>query len=203
MNLADRSCSFCIVALSLVLAGLVSAACGPGSNRSPPPSLEVDLDRYAGTWFQVFEGKDKDSRLFAEQEDVSKPCVGTTVEYTRKGPYVALKNSCFEGGFDGRQITITGQAFPVNRNNTRLKVRFDPWYLGAFLFDYWIMDVDEDYQVALLASPNSEGVSILSRSAKPDPVLLQRALDKAAELGFDPSASEPVPQKDEVTDGGM
>lgn len=186
----------------LAACAMIGASTAYAEPRKPDPGLftgPVDLDRYAGTWYQVLEARTKDAALYARAEGVKGDvCYGVTVRYERRGRNVRLENTCNKGGFDGPAVRITGTATPQDAANTRLKVRFDPIYLRPFQFDYWILDVDPTYQLALLASPNAPGVTILSRTRTANRALLQRALQLASARGFDPAASVSTPQPPET-----
>lgn len=149
-------------------------------------SQVIDLKKYSGKWYQVYETKQRERGLFEFFENVTQSCVGITVEYflNEKGS-ISLKNSCFEGNSQGRKIEITGEAIAINKENNTLKVKFDPWYL-PFSYDYWILYVDEVYSVALLASPESDGVTILSRTPELSNDKIQTLFIKARELNFNP-----------------
>ena len=56
-------------------------------------------------------------------------------------------------------------------------------------FDYWIVDIDPSYSIAVLGSPASKGVTILSRTKNPDEELYKRALAIASNMGYDLSRS--------------
>jgi apolipoprotein D and lipocalin family protein len=156
----------------------------------------IDLDRYAGEWFQIVEATGDNSALFAIANGVSKPCYGVRVRYVVDDGALRLTNSCNEGGFDGRLIEISGVARPTDPRNSRLKVRFDPWYLRPFTFDYWIIHVDPDYTLAILASPQSKGVTILSRTPRISPGEMAQARQVASVLGYDFTKTRLTPQRD-------
>lgn len=167
--------------------------------RKADASFAVDLARYSGTWFQIKDSIEDNAREFETRENVKDSCVGTRVTYTPQSDgTLRLLNECFEGGFDGRRVAIEGTARPVNVTRTELKVRFDPLYLRLFEFDYWIIWVDTDYQIALLGSPKSRGYTILSRVPSPDAGLLARAEEVATRKGYDKSLTIETPQRGDI-----
>jgi apolipoprotein D and lipocalin family protein len=156
----------------------------------------VDLHQFAGDWYQIIEDSGDDARLFAWANGVSKPCFGVRIRYVVEDGGLRLTNTCNEGAHDGRLIQIAGSARPTDPLNTRLIVRFDPWYLKPFTFDYWIAYVDETYSLAILASPQSKGVTILSRTSNLAPAASHEATQRAAALGYDLSKTRVTPQSD-------
>jgi apolipoprotein D and lipocalin family protein len=156
---------------------------------------QVDLQKYSGVWYQILEAKGNQDSLFSFVESPGEVCHNVKVEYTVDGKNAKLKNVCNDGGPEGREISITGTARPVDETNTKFKVTFDPWYLKLFSFDYWIVDVDENYQTAILSSPKGNGFTILSRSKFPDNTVLENAKQKAINLGYSLENSVVTPQK--------
>ncbi|CAL77088.1 putative outer membrane bacterial lipocalin, blc-like [Bradyrhizobium sp. ORS 278] len=155
----------------------------------------LDLDRYSGTWFQLRDSVDDNAAEFEQREKVKDRCVGTRVTYAAQADgTIRLRNECFEGSLDGRRIVIEGSARPVNANRTEFKIRFDPLYLRPFEFDYWVVWVDPDYQMALLSSPRSRGYTILSRVPDPSPALLAMAEEVALRKGYSNSLTVETPQ---------
>ncbi len=63
---------------------------------------------------------------------------------------------------DDKKKEATGIAYAVDDTNSKLKVSF----FRPFYGDYWIIDVDKDYQHALVGSPSREYLWILSRDKK-------------------------------------
>lgn len=194
----------CSLALALVAAVLISACAEPEN----PSSVSVSLERYAGSWFQVFEPRvgpedaERGIENFEDAEGVDGDvCPETVVTYTAiDDTSVSLVNRCLPEGQD-EATEITGTATAVNDLNNAFKVRFDPLYLRAFTFDYWILDVDDDYQLAVLGGSNPEdGITVLSRTPVVDPDLLAAGLEAADELGWDIDNRIATPQSAAAAD---
>lgn len=147
-----------------------------------PPGVveEVDLERYQGTWYEI-------ARL---PNDFQKKCAShTTATYgpAEKG-LLQVVNRCVRA--DGGTEEVEGRARVENADEPgKLRVTFVR-LLGEWIFwlggDYWIMDLEPDYQWALIGHPRRETGWILARS----PVL---PADTLAELstrletrGYDP-----------------
>jgi apolipoprotein D and lipocalin family protein len=135
----------------------------------------VDLARYMGKWYEI-------AHLPARfQRDCAK---NTTASYAlRPDGKVTVLNECRTA--DGRVKSAKGVARIASRNrpNTKLKVRF----FGPFEGDYWIIDLDPEYQWAVVGDPDCKYLWILSRQPWLDSAIYQRLVERAKNQGYDPS----------------
>jgi apolipoprotein D and lipocalin family protein len=163
---------------SVTLIGLCLAGTGCGLPGLYPPLDvvdEVDVERYMGTWYEIarypnfFQGAD---------------CAGTTAQYTlRDDGQVTVLNRCLRGGLDGSAQSIEGVARVVDATtNAKLKVRF----FGPFEGDYWIIDLDEDYQWAVVGEPSRMFLWILSRTPTMDAETYAEIIGRLPEKLYDP-----------------
>ena len=159
----------------------------------------VDLERYAGKWFEV-------ARLPTRFQ---KDCIGATAEYRlldeRK---VQVINTCYRS--DGTVRDIEGVARVVDPSGAKLEVRFDNFFFKLFGWlvkpNYWILDLAEDYGYAVVGSPDRKYLWVLSREPTMDEALYERLMERAAAQGFDVERilRTEVPesaQRDEKTEG--
>ena len=149
-----------------------------GSRLAPPPALKtvssVDLNRYAGTWYEI-------ARYPARFQ---KKCVrDVRATYTvRSDGKVGVINQCVQA--DGKIKTAKGKAKIVDRTtNAKLKVTF----FWPFYGDYWIVDLDPEYQYAVVGEPKRKYLWILSRSPEMDPAVYGAILERLKTIGYDPS----------------
>ena len=66
--------------------------------------------------------------------------------------------------------------------------RFAPAWLSILPMvwaDYWVIDIDPQYQLFAVSEPKREYLSVLSRSKQVDPAQYQALLARLAERGFD------------------
>lgn len=144
-----------------------------GANRPLPVVPSVDLNRYAGRWYEV-------ARLPFRFE---KNCVSdVTAQYAlRPDGTVEVLNSCKQ--IDGKVKESKGTAKPADKKgpNSKLKVTF----FWPFAGDYWILDLDPQYQWSLVGAPNRKYLWILSRSTNLDAKIYEQIGEKAKSLGFD------------------
>ena len=140
----------------------------------------VDLDRYLGDWYEI-----------ARFEDISfqRDCYATKANYSlREDGDIRVLNSCRVGSVTGKSKKAEGRAWVVDqKTNSKLKVQFFlrgirlPFAAG----DYWIIELDEDYQYVMVGSPSRDYLWILSRSTKLPESIYQYLIGRAEEMGFD------------------
>jgi apolipoprotein D and lipocalin family protein len=141
---------------------------------APPSTVEsVDLKRYMGTWYEIA----------SFPQSFQKGCTMTTAEYAlRKDGKVTVLNSCRLGSPEGKLKSAKGRARVVDREtNSKLKVSF----FWPFEGDYWILGLDEDYQWALVGSPDRDSLWILARERKLREDTIEEILELATYKGFE------------------
>lgn len=120
---------------------------------------------------------------FYERDCVSQP----SATYTPRVNGMAVTNRCLTRS--GRMRVAQGFARVVPGSaGARLKVTFAPWWLrwlDAVWADYWILDIDADYQVALVGTPRRNAMWLLARHRELDAAQQARLLQVAAEQGYD------------------
>ena len=175
----------------LLLAGAAAAlaACatlqrGPVGNAAvPPPARGVDLNRYAGLWYEIAR----------YENGFERGCEGVTAEYTlREDGLVGVRNTCRQGGVDGEPRVAEGRARVVEGSDgARLKVSFfGPFFLG----DYWVLDRADDYSWSIVGEPSGRYLWLLSRSPTPAQATRETMMSRTRALGYDLSLLRPVDQ---------
>jgi len=112
-----------------------------------------------------------------------KDCQCTTADYTlsEKG-YVIVENRCHKKSIDGPISYIRGKAFvEKNSGNAKLRVQF----FWPFTARYWIIDLGDDYQYAVVSHPNKKYLWILSRTPTLDGFTYAKIISRLQEQGFD------------------
>jgi apolipoprotein D and lipocalin family protein len=147
------------------------AACGPTTTeRLDLPPLEtvaeVDLERYMGTWYEIA----------SYPQWFQEGCTGTTANYAmRDDGRVDVLNRCFKGGLDGEEDAAEGIARVVDTDsNARLEVSFFRPFWGA----YWVIELGQDYDYAVVGHPGRDYLWILSRSPQMDAALYRGILTR-------------------------
>ena len=131
----------------------------------------VDLSRYVGTWYEI-------ARL---PNSFQKKCADSvTANYTlRADGKVGVVNRCRKPS--GDYTTAKGKAKIVDKQtNAKLKVTF----FWPFYGDYWILDLGQNYEYAVVGDPSRKYLWILSRTPRMDEALYQELLSKMAARGF-------------------
>ena len=176
------------LALGLILgAGLLGglSGCALCALFDPLPVVaEVDLERYAGLWYEVASYP-----VFFNED-----CTGTTAEYNVIGAgRVSVLNRCFLGSLDGPLDEIVGEARVVDpAEPAKLQVSFST---APFPGNYWIIMLDTAaYQWAVVGDPARFTLFILSRTPQLDPDVYAEILSRLPELGFDPNRLRETPQ---------
>ena len=148
---------------------------------SPLRTIErLDVPRYMGTWYEIAK--------FPNQFQVQ--CTSDTrADYTAQTDgTVRVVNRCrTENGQTTEAVGLARQ--PVGGpDSPKLQVRFAPaWlsWLPAVWGDYWIIDLEPDYQLVAVSEPRRAYLWILARSPRVDAAREASMLKRLAEQGFD------------------
>ena len=141
------------------------------------PSLNVP--RYMGTWYEVAKYPNR----------FQKNCASNTSAVYEAQPNAGVRvtNRCTEA--DGKVKEAAGEARQIgNATSPKLEVRFAPAWLSFLPFvwgDYWVIDLDADYQLAAVSEPKREFLWILSRTPTPNDLTYNQLLERLAKKGFD------------------
>jgi apolipoprotein D and lipocalin family protein len=164
---------------------MMSLGCASARGQAPNGEVvdHVDIERYLGTWHEIATFPIRAQR----------GCVGTTATYgLRKDGDISVYNRCYDGSFDGRVKDIEGKAWVADKTtNARLKVQF----FWPFRSSYWIVDLHDDYQWAVVSGPGKNNLWILSRTPCMDQTTFDTLYTRLADRGYDMSRLRPTPQR--------
>lgn len=186
---------FKIIAFVGIGALPTAGAFGQAPIRNVTTVQSVNLERYAGKWFEIGKYPNK----------FQKKCIGnTSATYSLKSNgRIEVRNECLLK--DGKVDIAVGEAKVADtKTNAKLKVRFAPGALSFLPFvwgNYWIIDLDKDYSYVAIGEPKREYFWILSRNPTLDDKTYQMILRRAEAMGFNPSKVEKTPQNVEVLKG--
>jgi apolipoprotein D and lipocalin family protein len=171
-------------ATAFFILSLLPASQAWAANKPLEVVPTVDLQRYLGTWYEIA----------TIPHFFQKDCVGVTAVYSlRPDGDIDVVNTCRKKTLDGIVKTARGKAWVVDKaTRAKLKVRF----FWPFSGDYWIIELDADYQWAVVGAPDRNYLWILCRSARMDDVLYQELLNRAEAKGFDTSRLKRTLQAD-------
>jgi len=172
MNLHHVLSAACI-ALALAVAAPARA------QQAPMPTVpSLDLDRYAGQWYEIARYPNSFERDCARD---------VTATYTRNTDgTVTVVNACRKA--DGSVMSAQGQA-RMAVPPSKLEVRFAPAWLSWLPFvwgDYWVIDLADDYSYSVVGEPSRDYLWILARDPRLPDATLDRIVAKLPALGYDP-----------------
>ena len=176
--------------LGLLLIGLGSSqVMAQQGDQSVKTIAALDVPRYLGTWYEIA----KFPNWF------QKKCVSNTkAVYTAKPDgNLRVLNSCKTA--TGETSEAEGLARQIGaKDSPKLEVRFAPEWLSFLPLvwgDYWVIDLDPQYQVAAVSDPRREYLWVLSRSPQLDPKVYADLLQRLAQQQFDIQKLELTSQK--------
>jgi apolipoprotein D and lipocalin family protein len=152
------------------------------------PITSLDVPRYMGTWYEIAKYPNWFQRM----------CTGNTkAEYSpQPSGAVRVVNRCTTD--DGKTKEATGSARQIGApNSPRLEVQFTPAWLSFIPFlwaDYWVIDLDADYQLAAVSEPKREYLWVLSRTPTVNAASYDALLARLEKMGFDLRRLERTPQ---------
>jgi apolipoprotein D and lipocalin family protein len=152
----------------LWLLGLLALAC---QQSEPLDVAHVDLSHMTGKWFEI-------AKLPRPSQ---AGCTGTTAEYQLKSANELLViNECHEGSLQGAVKRVAARAVaPDAAVPAKLSLDF-----GFAYGDYWIVEVGDDYEYAVVGHPTREYLWILSRERSLPQATLDGVLARARARGF-------------------
>ena len=158
----------------------------------PPlaPIAALDVPRYMGDWYEIAK----------YPNSFQRKCAGFTKASYKllDGGRVQVTNSCRQN--DGATEVATGLARQLGASDSpRLEVRFAPAWLSFLPFvwgDYWVIDLDNEYQLAAVSEPKREYLWILSRTPTVDPLTYGALLQRLRHRGFDLDRLEKTRQQE-------
>lgn len=179
-------CVFWIVMYSFALTAGYAVSAEEGSVK---PIASLDAPRYMGRWYEIAKYPNR----------FQKKCVANIwAEYTLKDSgRIEVINRCQL--VNGEISAIVGEARQIDGvNSPRLEVRFAPKWLSFLPFvwgDYWVVALDEGYQLAAVSEPSRTYLWILSRSPSARSAEYNALLDELKAQGFDTRRLEITPQQ--------
>ena len=145
------------------------------SSKNPPLQTvsKVDLNKYLGTWYEIAR----------YEHFFEKDCKNVTANYSIMDEnLIQVINSCVKI-ITNEKKEAKARAYADDNTNSKLKVRF----FRPFYGDHWVLILDEQYNYAVVGTPNREYLWILSRTKTIDENIKTDILNKLPSLGFEPS----------------
>ncbi len=143
---------------------------------------ELNLERYLGTWYEI-------ARF---DHSFERGLQGVTATYSmRDDGKIKVVNRGNKNRLYGKPSIAEGKAKTTNEPG-KLKVSF----FWIFYADYLILELDENYQWAIIGSKSDKYLWILSRTPQLERNVQNTILDKAKKRGYDTSKLIWVEQKE-------
>ncbi len=144
---------------------------------------ELDLQRYLGTWYEI-------ARF---DHSFERNLVGVTATYSmRDDGKIRVINQGYKNTLEGKHNIAEGKA-KLTGDPGRLKVSF----FWIFYGDYFVLELDPNYQWVLIGSSSEKYLWILSRTPKLEQQTKDFILERAHKRGYDISKLIWVEQKTE------
>lgn len=179
--------------LSLAIFIVILGNSNLGAQTNDPAPVKtiftLDVPRYLGTWYEIA----KFPNWF------QKKCVGNTkaVYSLQADGNLQVLNSCKTAS--GEVSIAQGAARQIGaKDSPKLEVRFAPEWLSFIPMvwgDYWVIDLDPQYQVAAVSDPRREYLWVLSRTPQLDPKIYDDLLLRLQKQQFDIQKLETTIQK--------
>ena len=157
----------------------VSATAAQINPSAEPKAVDaIDVQKYAGRWYEVAR-----LPMYFQRNCASDVQAKYSLNADKT---IKVRNQCLNK--EGELDVSEGVAYPQNDGNSQLKVSFLPKGLRWVPFskgDYWVLRVDEDYQVALVGGPSHRYLWLLSRTPDVDEAVIEDYLNTAKAQGYD------------------
>lgn len=135
----------------------------------------LDIEKYLGTWYEI-------ARF---DHSFERDLVGVTATYSmRKDGKIAVLNQGYKNTLDGKHSKAKGKAKIPNPNEpAKLKVSFFLFFYG----DYFVLELGENYEYAMIGSSSPNYFWILSRTPQIDEKTYNMLIENAKKRGYDVS----------------
>jgi len=132
-----------------------------------------ELEKYLGTWYEI-------ARF---DHSFERGLEGTTATYSlRPDGKINVINQGYKKSLRGKLSKATGKAKIIDPRKPRnIKVSFFLFFYAP----YNILELDKNYQYALIGSNSANYLWILSRTPQQDEETYTMLLDKAQKRGYD------------------
>ena len=177
--------SVSLILLSVIISVLFTGCSGQKQMIDNSVVKELDLQKYLGTWYEIAR---YDHRF-------ERNLVGVTANYSmRPDGKIKVVNSGYKNTLDGEYSEAIGKAKIPDPENEPAKLKVS--FFWIFYGDYYVLELDKDYQWAVIGSSTDKYLWILSRTPQMAPEIYTDLLKRIADRGYDTSALIKVKQKE-------
>ena len=171
------------ILLPLLMIGTIALGQTKNNTMDNSTVKSLELERYLGKWYEI-------ARF---PHSFEKGLVGVTATYSlREDGKIKVLNQGYKSTLDGKLKTAIGKAYIPDMNDLgKLRVSFFLFFYG----DYFILELDPDYQWVLIGSSSDKYLWILSRTAQLEKTRLEELIRFAKNRGYNTNQLLMVPQK--------
>ena len=142
----------------------------------------LDLHKFQGVWYEIAHNP-----WFPENN-----CFAMIAHYKLiDDNKIEVTNICRKHGFNGEISKIVGKAWLVDQT---IKSKWEVQFIWPFSLDYWVIDLEENYNYAVIGEPDKENFWILSRKPIMEKDLLAKIITRSKMKGYDLSNLILTPQ---------
>ena len=184
ITISQSRWSASLILISFIISGLFIGCSGQKQIIDKSVVKELDLQKYMGTWYEIAR---YDHRF-------ERGMVGVTANYSmRPDGKIKVVNSGYQTTLDGEYSEAVGKAKIPDPENEPAKLKVS--FFWIFYGDYYVMELDEDYQWAVIGSSTVKYLWILSRTPQMRPEVYNDLLQRISKRGYDTSKLIKVKQK--------
>jgi apolipoprotein D and lipocalin family protein len=180
----------CVLAITAHHVAAQNAAVATPTALPPLVTIaSLNVTRYMGTWYEIAKFPNR----FQTQ------CAANTRAHylAQTDGSVQVLNSCVTA--EGRTIDALGLAKQIGpATSPKLQVRFAPAWLSWLPMvwgDYWVIDLDADYQLAAVSDAKREYLWVLSRTPQVPAASYQALIERLKAQHLDVQKLEITPQR--------
>ena len=171
-----------IILFVVLINALVISSLFAEENKNLKVVSNLDLRKFQGVWYEIAHNP-----WFPEDN-----CFAMIAHYKLiEDNKIEVTNICRKHGFDGEISKITGKAWLVD---PILTSKWEVQFIWPFTLDYWVIDLEENYNYAVIGEPDKENFWILSRKPIMEKGLLTKIIEKTKMKGYDLSNLILMPQ---------
>lgn len=173
-----------LLLLSVFFIGTVGISCQTNKNNKTMNTTTVsnlDVNRFMGSWYEIARYEHSFEKGMTHVKANYSLLPDGTIRVLNSG----MKN--------GKKKEIEGKARKKkdSNSNSKLEVSFFLWFYS----DYFVFELDDNYQYAVIGSSSDKYLWILSRTPQLPQSIINDLLIKIKKRGYDTSKLYFVPQK--------
>ena len=170
-----------IIFIVLINVLVISSAIAE-ENKNLKVVSNLDLHKFQGVWYEIAHNP-----WFPE-----KNCFAMIAHYKLiEDSKIEVTNICRKHGFNGEISKIVGKAWLVDQTITS---KWEVQFIWPFSLDYWVIDLEENFNYAVIGEPDKENFWILSRKPIMEKGLLAKIIAQSKMKGYDLSNLILTPQ---------